>query len=149
MVRVHLSPPRNLIKLNTTWGCSSAGRAPALQAGGQEFDSPHLHHEHHEMFNNEDCQLNNAKNRVKMLSLKILRITGNLIEILGYTISKKGNNTYSYNSVESSREKKDLKQRGQVRKSTWRMPWHQEPKKDVISCDKPRIGANSLRPVDF
>ena len=25
-------------------GCSSAGRAPALQAGGQEFDSPHLHH---------------------------------------------------------------------------------------------------------
>ena len=26
-----------------TWGCSSAGRAPALQAGGQEFDPPHLH----------------------------------------------------------------------------------------------------------
>ena len=25
------------------WGYSSAGRAPALQAGGQEFDSPHLH----------------------------------------------------------------------------------------------------------
>ena len=24
--------------------CSSAGRAPALQAGGQEFDPPHLHH---------------------------------------------------------------------------------------------------------
>ena len=23
--------------------CISAGRAPALQAGGQEFDSPHLH----------------------------------------------------------------------------------------------------------
>ena len=26
-----------------TWGCSSAGRAPALQAGGRQFDSPHLH----------------------------------------------------------------------------------------------------------
>ena len=26
------------------WGYSSAGRAPALQAGGQEFDSPYLHH---------------------------------------------------------------------------------------------------------
>ena len=26
------------------WGCSSAGRAPALHAGGQEFDSPQLHH---------------------------------------------------------------------------------------------------------
>ena len=24
-------------------GCSSAGRAPALQAGGQGFESPHLH----------------------------------------------------------------------------------------------------------
>ena len=24
-------------------GYSSAGRAPALQAGGQEFDPPHLH----------------------------------------------------------------------------------------------------------
>ena len=28
-----------------TWGCSSDGRAPALQAGGQRFDSAHLHHE--------------------------------------------------------------------------------------------------------
>ena len=26
------------------WGCSSAGRAPALQAGGRQFDSVHLHH---------------------------------------------------------------------------------------------------------
>lgn len=25
------------------WGISSAGRAPALHAGGQEFDPPHLH----------------------------------------------------------------------------------------------------------
>src|SRR5271166_4716404 len=26
------------------WGCSSAGRAPALQAGGRRFESDHLHH---------------------------------------------------------------------------------------------------------
>jgi hypothetical protein len=26
----------------------------------------------------------------------------------------------------------------QARKSIWWMPWHQEPKKDVISCDKLR-----------
>jgi hypothetical protein len=26
------------------WGCSSVGRAPALQAGGHRFDSVHLHH---------------------------------------------------------------------------------------------------------
>ena len=27
----------------TQWGCSSVGKAPALQAGGQEFESLHLH----------------------------------------------------------------------------------------------------------
>ena len=32
------------------WGYSSAGRAPALQAGGQEFDSPRLHHMNLENF---------------------------------------------------------------------------------------------------
>ena len=26
------------------WGCSSVGRAPALQAGGHRFDPVHLHH---------------------------------------------------------------------------------------------------------
>ena len=26
----------------TTWGCSSVGRAPALQAGGHGFESHHL-----------------------------------------------------------------------------------------------------------
>ncbi len=26
------------------WGYSSVGRAPALQAGGQEFEPPYLHH---------------------------------------------------------------------------------------------------------
>ena len=28
---------------NIKWGCSSVGRAPALQAGGHEFESHHLH----------------------------------------------------------------------------------------------------------
>ena len=35
MVQVHLG---------LLWGYSSVGRAPALQAGGQEFESPYLHH---------------------------------------------------------------------------------------------------------
>ena len=30
----------------------------------------------------------------------------------------------------------------QAKKSIRRMPWHQEPKKDVTSCDKPRGAAN-------
>ena len=29
------------------------------------------------------------------------------------------------------------------------MPWHDKAKKDVISCDKPRVGANDHRTVDF
>ena len=29
------------------------------------------------------------------------------------------------------------------------MPRLPEAKKDVISCDKPRLGANNLQPVDF
>ena len=31
-----------------------------------------------------------------------------------------------------------------VRKGAWRMPWLTEAMKDVISCDKPRLGANDL-----
>ena len=32
-----------LLMFDFIWGYSSVGRAPALQAGGQEFDSPYLH----------------------------------------------------------------------------------------------------------
>ena len=47
-----------VINHNLLWGCSSVGRASALQAGGQEFDSPHLHQSIHFM----DAILNeNAK----------------------------------------------------------------------------------------
>ena len=33
-----------------TWGYSSAGRAPALQAGGQRFDPAYLHHIYFRIF---------------------------------------------------------------------------------------------------
>ena len=33
-------------------GYNSAGRAPALQAGGQRFDPAYLHHEKQQLFNN-------------------------------------------------------------------------------------------------
>src|SRR6185437_16264503 len=38
VVRIYPGPPL------FQWGCSSAGRAPALQAGGQRFDPAQLHH---------------------------------------------------------------------------------------------------------
>ena len=31
-----------------------------------------------------------------------------------------------------------------VIKGAWRMPWLMEAMKDVISCDKPGVGANDL-----
>ena len=38
-------PEKELSELipKETWGCSSVGRAPALQAGGHGFESHHLH----------------------------------------------------------------------------------------------------------
>ena len=32
-------------KVQSLWGCSSVGRAPALQAGGRQFESDQLHHQ--------------------------------------------------------------------------------------------------------
>ena len=41
--------------------------------------------------------------------------------------------------------KREAKQPGEkVRKGAWRMPWLTEAMKDVISCDKPWVGANIL-----
>ena len=37
------SPEKKMRAPMETWGCSSAGRAPALQAGGHGFESHHLH----------------------------------------------------------------------------------------------------------
>ena len=44
VVRVHKGPPP---AATHSGGCSSAGRAPALQAGGRRFEPAHLHHRHH------------------------------------------------------------------------------------------------------
>ena len=41
---------------NTSWGRSSVGRAPALQAGGQEFESLRLQSKSKD-FINKDCTL--------------------------------------------------------------------------------------------
>ena len=52
------------------WGCSSVGRAPALQAGGQEFESLHLHLH----VGNEKCGIQEACPR--RARTKADRITG-------------------------------------------------------------------------
>ena len=47
------------------------------------------------------------------------------------------------------RNERSLRRRGQAIKSARGMPWHQEPMKDVTSCDKLRGAANELRSGDF
>ena len=44
---------------------------------------------------------------------------------------------------------KQYQAKGQANKSKGWMPWHQEPKKDVESCEKPRREANIQRDVDI
>ena len=38
---------------------------------------------------------------------------------------------------------------GQANKGTQWMPWHQQATKDVVSCDKLRVAANTLLSGDF
>ena len=45
--------------------------------------------------------------------------------------------------------RKDRKNKGQANKSIGRMPWYQEPMKDVISCEKLWGDANSYRSTDI
>ena len=42
-----------------------------------------------------------------------------------------------------------MNRRGQAKKGAGRMPWHQEPMKDVTSCEKLRGAANKLRSADI
>ena len=48
-------------------GYSSAGRAPALQAGGQRFDPAYLHHEKQQLFNN-GLRKNNEPNQYGLIA---------------------------------------------------------------------------------
>ena len=98
-------------------GLSSAGRAPALQAGGREFESLSLH-----------CG----------------------VLCRGRTLKTE------YQAKNSTKRKKERKEtsrarharrarKGQAKKGTGRMPWHWRPKKDAVSCEKPRGVANTRR----
>ena len=55
------------------WGRSSVGRTPALQAGGQEFDSPRLHHCNKTVkldFNINNCVSNQIQTFNKIITYK-------------------------------------------------------------------------------
>ena len=56
--------------------------------------------------------------------------------------NKVGNGNYSTAISNAEKTHADSREssertRDQANKSTGRMPWHQEPKKDVVNCEKP------------
>ena len=112
-----------------TWGCSSAGRAPALHAGGQEFDPPHLHQQ------SRKALVTHLENwTMKQICNKVL-CNANIMK-QGYKHCNKA-------------EREPRFKHGQATKGTGWMPWHWEPTKDVISCEKPRGAANKPWSVDI
>ena len=130
VVQVHLGPPPNKTT-NTTWGRSSAGRAPALQAGGQEFDSPRLH-----------------QNRTLKTTQK-KKDTVNTTLLLNN--KKRPNEPNTLGQTRKCRMKKIMHKsnESQVRKGIRRMPRRQEPMKDAISCEKLWGAASRLRSIDI
>ena len=56
---------------------------------------------------------------------------------------------FNFKQISNSYVIQEPNQVGQAIKSVGRMTWHQEPKKDVTSCEKLRLGANIHRPADI
>ena len=51
---------------------------------------------------------------------------------------------FEVEGMEQSRELMKHEANGKATKSAGRMPWHWEPMKDVINCDKPRGAVSTL-----
>ena len=151
------------------WGCSSAGRAPALQAGGHRFDPVHLH----------QSSISQSESNFSEISL---RKTRKAQEIEQQKSSTKSNfvNWFVSSSVhwKLNKEKADKARKyesiyklnlqfqraslcketsfweprrthGQATKSARGMPWHWEPKKDATNCDKLWGAVSGHRSIDF
>ena len=64
------------------------------------------------------------------------------IKLMWKGFSRLGKKTSISKKISNSYVILKKNQVGQAIKSVGRMTWHQEPKKDVTSCDKLRLGAN-------
>ena len=89
MVRIHPDPPiRDQVSgIRNQRGCSSVGRAPALQAGGRRFDPVQLHHYRlrglRTVFNAGDWRQWPALNAVRSLTIGKARAHSGLDESTG------------------------------------------------------------------
>ena len=62
------------LTLNLKWGISSAGRAPALHAGGQRFDPAILHHLISNLKSKDSFKDLNRKLQILTFYLSLLRL---------------------------------------------------------------------------
>ena len=99
-------------------GCSSAGRAPALHAGGHRFESGHLHQNFvNRIVDSRSLSIAEAKDWIPL-----------------------ANNA----SLSRASATEEWMQAGQATKGPRWMPRHQAPKKDAATCEK-RRGVGSKR----
>ncbi len=68
---------------------------------------------------------------------------------LGSATISKAKEEENHAQAKACRNEPIQKKQDQARKSTGRMPWHQEPTKDVVSCEKPWGAANERRAMDI
>ena len=73
------------------------------------------------------------------MQMRILRVKKTIINC--YRVIK---TTSIYELTIHNENSGNMKQNGKAKKSAGRMPWHWEPKKDVINCDKPRVAVSTL-----
>ena len=59
-------------------------------------------------------------------------------------IYQKAQHTILAKQIEIQENSGKQEANGKAKKSAGRMPWHWEPKKDVINCDKPRGAVSTL-----
>jgi hypothetical protein len=151
VVRVHPDPPN-------TWGHSSAGRAPALQAGGRRFEPAWLHH-------SDPLMMGMAGGAVGFFDIWIMRIYRALQvavflffcffvfylffnKMEGMMHRRGGALAFLRGEARNGRARQRHGRRsaipnalglqGQVTKRTRWMPWRSQAMKDVAACEKLR-----------
>ena len=143
--------------LKVMWGYSSVGRAPALHAGGQGFESLILHCLRKVSGSGGSrMYLENRTTCKRKQCITKKRDRDNRYQ-QDESLMMSGNLRFQPRSQESeSKEFQDLKEiqrsdwpKGQAKKGTRWMPWYWEPKKDVTSCEKLRGGAHILWYADI
>ena len=132
----------NIYRQYNYGGLAQLARAPALQAGGQRFESVILH-TGNILINLSICIPHRSLTYWHKQNCKVTKVQNFEIRIARFNDFAKQLKVWatSWHLMSCWRKK--------VRKGVWWMPRLTETMKDVISCDKLRVGANNLWSGDF